>query len=265
MKIRVVSAAVFAVLVMSACGGSNASDNSQGSSAAVPTSPTTTAAATGVSVDKSAADQSAAEKAAAEKSAADKAAADKAAADQAAAEQAAAAQAAAEQSAAEQAAAEQSAAQQSAAEQSAAEQSAAQQSAAEQAAADQAATFSQYVREWIRHTSNLTINADHTGDMMMGSGCCNSIAFPMSYSLNSDGTLSGIVTGDSTYTGTSFNDTIFPVGYEFTMSIGQSEPNSMSATSGPILLVSNPFAGQPGVTESQSVWCGDFYDVRCGA
>ena len=260
MKIRVVSAAVFAVLVMSACGGSNASDNSQGSSAAVPTSPTTTGAATGVSVDKSAADQSAAEKSAAEKSAADKAAADKAAADQAAAEQAAAAQAAAEQSAAEQAAAEQSAAQQSAAEQSAAEQS-----AAEQAAADQAATFSQYVREWIRHTSNLTINADHTGDMMMGSGCCNSIAFPMSYSLNSDGTLSGIVTGDSTYTGTSFNDTIFPVGYEFTMSIGQSEPNSMSATSGPILLVSNPFAGQPGVTESQSVWCGDFYDVRCGA
>ena len=260
MKIRVVSAAVFAVLVMSACGGSNASDNSQGSSAAVPTSPTTTAAATSVSVDKSAADQSAAEKAAAEKSAADKAAADKAAADQAAAEQAAAAQAAAEQSAAEQAAAEQSAAQQSAAEQSAAEQS-----AAEQAAADQAATFSQYVREWIRHTSNLTINADHTGDMMMGSGCCNSIAFPMSYSVNSDGTLSGIVTGDSTYTGTSFNDTIIPVGYEFTMSIGQSEPNSMSATSGPILLVSNPFAGQPGVTESQSVWCGDFYDVRCGA
>ena len=204
--------------------------------------------------------QSAAEKSAAEKSAADKAAADKAAADQAAAEQAAAAQAAAEQSAAEQAAAEQSAAQQSAA-----EQSAAQQSAAEQAAADQAAIFSQYVREWIRHTSNLTINADHTGDMMMGSGCCNSIAFPMSYSVNSDGTLSGIVTGDSTYTGTSFNDTIIPVGYEFTMSIGQSEPNSMSATSGPILLVSNPFAGQPGVTESQSVWCGDFYDVRCGA
>ena len=260
MKIRVVSAAVFAVLVMSACGGSNASDNSQGSSAAVPTSPTTTAAATSVSVDKSAADQSAAEKSAAEKSAADKAAADKAAADQVAAEQAAAAQAAAEQSAAQQSAAEQSAAQQSAA-----EQSAAQQSAAEQAAADQAAIFSQYVREWIRHTSNLTINADHTGDMMMGSGCCNSIAFPMSYSLNSDGTLSGIVTGDSTYTGTSFNDTIIPVGYEFTMSIGQSEPNSMSATSGPILLVSNPFAGQPGVTESQSVWCGDFYDVRCGA
>jgi hypothetical protein len=260
MKIRVVSAAIFAVLVMSACGGSNASDNSQGSSAAVPAGPTTTAAATSVAVDKSAADQSAAEKSAAEKSAADKAAADKAAADKAAADQAAA-----EQAAAAQAAAEQSAAEQAAAEQSAAQQSAAEQSAAEQAAADQAATFGQYVREWIRHTSNLTINADHTGDMMMGSGCCNSIAFPMSYSLNSDGTLSGIVTGDSTYTGTSFNDTIFPVGYEFTMSIGQSEPNSMRPTSGPILLVSNPFAGQPGVTESQSVWCGDFYDVRCGA
>ena len=101
--------------------------------------------------------------------------------------------------------------------------------------------------------------------MLIGSGCCNSVAFPLSYSLNSDGTLTGTVTGDSTYTGTSFNDTVFPVGYEFTMSIGQSEPNSIGPTSGPILLVSNPFAGQAGVTENQSVWCGDFYDMRCGA
>ena len=109
------------------------------------------------------------------------------------------------------------------------------------------------------------INADQTGEMLLGSGCCNSIAFPLSYSLNSDGTLSGIVTGDSTYTGTSFSDTVIPVGYEFTMSIGESEPNSYNPAPGPILLVTNYFAGQPGVTEDKAVWCGDFYDLRCGA
>ena len=109
----------------------------------------------------------------------------------------------------------------------------------------------------------MTVNADKTGNMLIGSGCCNSIAFPLSYSLNSDGTLSGIVTGESTYTGTSFNDTVLPVGYEFTMSIGQSEPNGYNPASGPILLVSSIY---PDEADSEpSVWCGDFYDLRCGA
>ena len=119
------------------------------------------------------------------------------------------------------------------------------------------------MRDWSRHTSRLTINADQTGYIMVGSGCCNSIAFPLSYTLNPDGTLSAIVTGESTYTGTSFNDTIIPVGFELTISMGQSEPNGYNPASGPVLLVSSIYPDEPDFP--LMVWCGDFYDLRCGA
>lgn len=118
----------------------------------------------------------------------------------------------------------------------------------------------QFQGTWERHTSTLEINADMTGSAMYGSGCCNSVEVPLTYAMSNDGqTLIGTVSGDATYTGDSFRDQQLPVGTEFRFHIEESEPYGGQPT-GPIVVEDNPFG-----LETDMVWCGEFYDARCGA
>lgn len=118
----------------------------------------------------------------------------------------------------------------------------------------------QFKGTWERHTSILEINADMTGSAMYGSGCCNSVEVPLTYAMSNDGqTLLGTVSGDATYTGDSFRDTQLPVGTGFRFHIEESEPYGGQPT-GPVVVQDNPFG-----LEADLVWCGEFYDARCGA
>jgi hypothetical protein len=120
----------------------------------------------------------------------------------------------------------------------------------------------QFIGTWQRHTSALVINPDMTGSLLAGSGCCNSIKLPLTYAMDDDGvTLVGTVSGEAEYLGDSFRDVSLPPGTETRFHIERSEPNTHSPTSGPIVVEDNIF---PGAVED-IVWCGDFYDGRCGA
>ena len=117
-----------------------------------------------------------------------------------------------------------------------------------------------FVGTWRRHTSALEIAADGSASMMVGSGCCNSVSFPLSVAASDNNTAIATVSGPSTYIGESFKDLHVPVGSKLTLHFGESDGGGL------VLLSTNPSYGQPGVTENELVWCSETStDARCGA
>jgi len=123
------------------------------------------------------------------------------------------------------------------------------------AAAADSYSFTDYVGTWGRHTSSLTIGADHSGTLLAGGGCCNSIKYTLQYDLNDDGSLAGTVIGQPEVVGyNSSRDS----GYVFQFHFEQ-------VASDTVLVSTNPFdANLPDIN-----WCKDgkasSAEAGCGA
>ena len=111
--------------------------------------------------------------------------------------------------------------------------------------------FSDYVGQWGRHEGSLTVKADHTGRLIEGAGCCDSVSVPLTFTVTADGKVRATASGKPTYTGSQMNDVSFDgtVIWLHFERIGTED----------MLVTSNPDGSDEGY------WCSPQQTGQCGA
>jgi hypothetical protein len=112
--------------------------------------------------------------------------------------------------------------------------------------------FADFVGTWGGHERLLTIGTDHTGKLILGVGCCDSVSVAMKYTLQPDGRLAGTAAGKPSYTGTAMNSVTFGPGPSVWFYF-QSTPE------GEFLMSDGPG------NASGTTWCSDQQAGLCGA
>jgi len=111
--------------------------------------------------------------------------------------------------------------------------------------------YSDYVGQWGQHEGLLTVKADHTGRMLQGAGCCNSVSVPLKFTMTSDGKVQATATGKPTYTGTEMKNVSFD-GKIIWLHFEQVNGEEMLVTSYPD-------------GSNESFWCSPQQTGQCGA
>ncbi len=111
--------------------------------------------------------------------------------------------------------------------------------------------YSDYVGQWGQHEGLLTVKADHTGRMLQGAGCCNSVSVPLKFTVTSDGKVQATATGKPTYTGAEMKNVTFD---------GKIIWLHFEPVNGEQMLVTSYPDGS-----NESVWCSPQQTGECGA